>query len=418
MISKFKFICVFLGICLLTSEVVFSDERPSDSSKSNELPAVQKHGASFVADSDTFNQRQVAKQLDAIVSPTETQALFLEKMESLALPHIQHTLNQLEGQQHAAGLFVTNYINRQFIRRLYDAVRPLVTQDLSHLEWYDYEKECRCYPRGIDCWAEVSGSRLVQEGHSNAIGFKVDGVEGTIGAQKTFLRALTVGIAGSYEYDHLHYGIGGTGNMNSVFGGIYGLYRAHRFYVLANAAYGYSVNKLKRSVGTSDWEQSIHSSPKTYQFTCYGETGVDFSWEDILIQPFIGVEVGQFRSDRINEHGSPDWDLTINARKRTLTNIRFGVHLTSPLPSNLEVSLDLAGNYRCTARGNEIHQHFTTFGTNYYIQGIPLSRSFFDGAITVTKEICCNLNCYGKFAGEMWRSSSAYCVLLGIERSW
>ena len=386
---------------------------------------VPMHGATFVDDSSTDNQEQVAIQLDSIVNPTESQSRFLDRLASLSLASIHHDLNQLSGQQHTADLFITDYINRQFIRRLYDPLRSMVSKDPCHEEWYEVEEDYRFYPWGIDIWGEASGSRLSQKGNRNEIGFKADSVEGTIGFQKTFLRVFTVGIAGSYEYDHVHYKVGGTGNMNSVFGGVYGLYRPSRCYVLADIAFGYSVNKLRRSVnmGKPDdgerIEYSMHSNPKTTELTFYSEVGVDLSWEDLLIQPFFGVEVGRYHREGISEHGAGDLDVKIGARDRTLTSTRLGVHLScGNLPSNMDISIDLAWNYRCTPCSNEMKTEFSTFGSDFIIEGIPLTRNYFDGALTLRKEIFWDLSCYGRFSGEAWKESSAYTFLLGVEKAW
>lgn len=367
----------------------------------------------------TFNQKQVATQIDSIVNPTPSQLVLLNTLVGLSEGYARHALNQMSGQQHAADLLVVELLNRQFIRRLYDPLRDIVGSDPCTREWYELEN-C-CTPCGVDAWFEGSGSRLSQKGGSNTTGFKAEGGEISLGIQKTFCSNITTGIAGSYEFDDVHYHLGGHSNINSFMGGVYALYRPARFYLLTDLAFSYSINKMNRPIQVGPTlEFKAKSTPKISQLTFYGEAGVDYLWEDLLIQPFIGVEVANFWRTGVTEHGAGDLNLIVNKRKRTATNTRLGVHLSVPnLPSDFNLFLDLAWIYRWTARENNITEHYQTFGSpNFLIQGIPLYKNNFEGTLAITKEICDRWNFVAEFSGQFWKRSCSYYILGGIERSW
>lgn len=365
----------------------------------------------------TYNQRQVARQLDGITDPTPSQLVVLNKMIGLSQPQARHALNQMSGQQHAADLLVVETINRQFIRRLFDPLRDIVGSDPCIRESYEIDDCCdRC---GVDVWLEGSGTYLTQKGGSNTTGFKFDGGEITLGAQKTFDCDLTAGIAASYEYDYIRYHVGGKGSLNSFLGAIYGLYRPACFYILSDLSFSYSTNRIKRPIELGTLKYQTKSTPKISQVTAYGEFGIDYRWEDLLIQPFLGIEAGHYWRTSVHEKGAGDLDLMIKSRKRTGVNSRFGVHLSAPnLPSEFNLYIDLAWICRWTEHSNIMDQRFKTFGTDMCIQGLDLPQNTFEGTVAITKEICECWDFFAEYSGQFWKRSCSYYILGGFQYHW
>lgn len=373
--------------------------------------------AAIINAAKTYNQRQVARQLDGITDPTDSQLKILNKMINLSHQQARHALNQMSGQQHAADLLVVEVVNRQFIRRLFDPLRDIVGSDPCIREWY--EMDCSLCSK-IRPWFEGSGSYLTQKGGSNTTGFKYDGGEITFGSQKTFCCCdLTAGIAGSYEYDYIRYHLGGKGSLNTFLGGVYALYRPARFYILSDLTFSYSSNRMKRSIEIGNLRYQAKSTPKICQVTSYGEFGIDYRWEDLLIQPFLGIEAGHYVREKVKEHGAEDLDLTVKSRKRTSVNSRLGVRLNAPnLPSDFNLYIDLSWIYRWTRQSNFIEENFDSFGTDMVIQGLPLYRNSFEGNLGITKEICDCVNFFAEYSGQFWKRSYSYYVLGGFEYKW
>ena len=379
---------------------------------------VPKHGSSFFADGNTLNESRVGFQLDSIVNPTESEAALLNELASLALPHIQNSLNQMSGEQHTSDFFIIDGITRQFIRRLYDPLRPIVTKDPCLKELYEKERDSCFCPLGGDLFVEGSGDRTSQEGSKKNKGYRMDGVEGTLAIQKTCFNKLTLGVAGSYQYEHCHYQLGGSSNLNTIFGGVYALYRPEKYYFLVNAAYGEGKNKFIRLVQVGPIKSHMHSNPLNRQSAFYGEVGIDYNFEDLLIQPFVGLQWSRYERDKIIEEGPSDLNLTIQKRKETFSIGRLGLHLSSlNLPSDFELSVDMAWNFRSKGYNRFFKQQFNSLGSSFFIEGIPLTRHYFDGAMTLSQEIYRNISVFGKLSGEISNKFSSYCFAVGVDQS-
>lgn len=361
----------------------------------------------------TANQLAVATQLDAIVNPNPQQSLLLNQLVNLPPSRVGGALDSLSGYQHTSDLFTAEAINRQFIRRLYDPIRSIVTSE-----------PCACNPCAIECsndftpWLESGAVFTHLQGNDNVQGFNTKGYEITAGIQKTFCRNWTLGIAGSYEHDNLHYrGGAGSGNSNTWLGGIYGLYRPSCFYGLVDLTYGYSKNSLHRKIEVGNLHYRAHSKPKISQYTFYGEAGFDVSICDFLLQPFVGLETGSYRRKHIHETHADGWQLDVKKRDRSLSESRLGFHLTT-CRSNVDMSLDFAWNRRLTQRKNKIRERFAEFGSTFEIEGIKLSKNSLDYALTASTYICEDLRAYIEGSGESWSHSHLYNLLAGIEFRW
>jgi len=376
--------------------------------------------SSIINAATTFNQRKVAVRLDDIVDPTPSQATIINKTIGLPLVAARHALNQMSGQQHSADLLVVEIVNRQFLRRLFDPIRNIVGTAPCTREWYDEENERRCNPCGIEGWFEGSSTRISQKGGSNSIGFTVEGGALTMGAQKQFGGDVTAGAAGSYEYDQIDYHLGGRGFVNNFMGAFYGVYRPSCYYFLSDIAYCYTLNKMRRPIDLGKTTKlKATSFPRISQLTAYAEAGFDYLWQDLLIQPFIGVEVGNFWRNKVSERGAGDLNLSIDRRKRTSTITRLGVHFDAHnLPNDLNVYIDLAWIYRWTARGNNIVNRFDTFGDSMLINGIPLFHSNFEAGLAITREMCDCWDFFAEINSEFWRRSVAYTIVAGFEYKW
>lgn len=362
----------------------------------------------------TSNQKAVALRLDGIADPDVDQTIFLNEMVNLSLPEAAEALDSLSGFQHTEDVWTLQILSRQFIRRLYDPLRPIITADCM----------CCCDPCGSSpCdwtgWLEADGGAARLKGDQNAHGLKMNNYEITGGAQKTFCHYLTAGIAGSYENNRIHYKHGGTGKNNTWFAGLYGLYRPSCYYGLVDFAYGYSSNKINRFIKVGSLNYTARSKPKTTQFDFYGELGVDYSAACFLIQPFAGVEYDKYWRHHVTEKEKHGWGLTIKKKDWSATSSRLGVHLTTcSLCEDIEVSMDLAWNRLLSCRKSKIKGRFNEFGSDYTIRGIDIDRDSVDYAMTISKGFLNCLSTYLEFAGESWKRAHTYSILGGIELAW
>lgn len=364
----------------------------------------------FVDAAITCNQLQVAQQLDSITKVSSNLAMPLHNLRQLSTPELQTALSQLGGQQHSSDLITTAAVNSQFVKRLYDPLRVFVSEQANP----DF-----CPSDTIDFWIEGGTGKSEWSGTKEATGIKSQGYEVTFGVQKTFCYDCTCGLAGSYEYDRHHYPQCSDGKSKTWLAGIYGLYRPCGYYALADLAYGYSKNGLRRSVQISNSFRDAVSKPKASQLTFYGEVGVDWNLCNVEIHPFGAIEVGYYKRQKVQETGTGVWDLIVHKKKQTNVYTHLGMHLSAQAPTKLLIlDIDLAWTKQLTTRRNTITSQFATFGTPFRINGIPQGKNSLDGAVTLSTEVYEKLRFYVEGSGAVWKHASTYSIISGVEFSW
>lgn len=364
---------------------------------------------------DTHNQLAVADRLDGITSPNANQLLLLNQMVGLSVDEARSALDTLSGYQHTEDFWLAQTIGRQFIRRLYDPLRPIISTDRN--ECCNACDDCNDPEWSI--WLESGGDFSELKGNKNAKGLSMNGYEITAGVQGTGCCDAIFGLAGSYESSHVHYYHGGSGKNNTGLVGVYGLYRPERFYGLIDLSYGYSSNKINRAIVVGTLDYTAHSKPKISQGNVYGEIGVDFHPGCIFMQVFGGIEAGRYWRNSVRESESHGWGLSIRKKNLSVVNSRLGIHMNAnDLFCNSNLSLDVAWNKLLSSRRNSIDGRFIQFGDSYTIEGIDFNNNSVDYALTLSSEFCTSWRGYLEFAGEYWDNLVTSNVLVGVEFSW
>lgn len=362
----------------------------------------------------TRNQRTVARILDSIVAPNAEQTLLLNSIVGLSLEDAQEALISLSGVQFTNNVWITEIANRRFLRRLYDPLRGIVTNNLC---------DCDCNPCGCDvvtAWIETGAGFTELDGSRNSPGFSSDSYEITGGVQKTVCGDATFGAAGSYEYNHIHYSANlGKGNRNSGFAAVYGLYRPYGYYAFADFAFGYSTESLKRKISVGGLRIRAQSTPKTKTATFYGEFGADFNFNCLLIQPFAGLQAGKNFRDHMTENHAEGVGLAVRSHNWTSTSTRVGIHATANNWFNcVDTSFDIAWNKFFSNRRNKIQAQFNDFGSAFSICGIRLEQNSVDYALTMSSCLCEGVRGYAEIGGESWGKANTVNFLTGIEYNW
>lgn len=377
----------------------------------------------------TSNQQLVANQLQSITDPTLLQSSLLTLFNVAPLEETQRMLGAMSGEQYTTLFTSMEIINRQFIRRLYDPLRPIITNPCS----YEDDVYELCSSKGIKAWAEGTVNRSFLNGNKNAPGFKMSGYEVSVGAYKRLDPCWTFGFGFCYAIDHFNYNIGGSGKTNTVLGSLYTLYRPAHYYVLADLVFGYANNDMHRKIAIIknndpddpeapnrlDTHLEGHSKPNVSDVSFYGELGVDWNCSCVLIQPFIGFEAGQLKRNCKEEHHNIQVDLIYSGKTMTSAYSRVGVHFTTPENCyDLTCALDLAWQYRLTSFDNDLTLRFVDFGEAFTITGVPVERNSASAAFTVWSEIFDGWTLYLQLSGERWKRVSNYDVTGGLIFKW
>lgn len=359
------------------------------------------------------NQKQIAAQFDAIedlrVIPTDLADVFNDLL--LTPPwEICRVLDQLTGEQYTSNFITAELTSRQFIRRLYDPIRYLVTNE-------PFCDPCMLQSDLADIWFEVSGGQICNSRRKGFHGFTTSGVQVTGGIQKTCANGITGGVAASYAFDNTHFHNRGQANTNTILGGIYSLYTGDCGYWLADLAYGYSSQKMDRKIQFSTFNYKLRGTPHISEVTFYTEAGTDYLFGEALVQPFVAIEADYFHRDGVHEHSASLFNLNLHSAGHGSWFSRVGFHLTNHF-CGLDLSADVAWQCRLNHRRWTHVESFTTFGNPFHIAGTPIARSSFDGALSATKVMSEHLNVYAEIAGQVWSHLSTYSGTLGVQGFW
>ena len=335
----------------------------------------------------SFNELQVQSQVDGL------------------LPIDSEILDQLSGVQYTNDPYLVGLLSQQFIRRLYDPIRIFVV-DPCYTPYCD----------GITFWSQGGWGHDQLRNDGNGFGFHSTSLNLTWGAQKTFLSDFTFGAGLSYDYEYIHYNLNGYGRMNSGFLGLYGLYRPDRFYVLADAAFGYTQNKVHRNFVVEGFVESADSRPKFYNFTAYLEIGFDLPLSNLLVQPFAAIESISYCRNGFSESNESELGLSFQKLDHTNALTRAGLHVTTYEHCwGFYFSADISWNYRFTSSNHTLSPSFLSFGTPFNIKGVPIPRNSVEGAITVSNHITEKLRSYIEITGEAWARAATYNLQLGLQ---
>lgn len=361
----------------------------------------------------TSNQRDITAQLQTLVDPTPDEFAVLSALALLPERRQQHALQQLSAQPYANMLLIAEIADHKFIQRLYNPLRPLITSHPCCVA-----DCCDLHRCNFDTWFDGGWTHSHMKGNRNAQGYDIKGYEVSLGTHVTVDNCWTIGLAGSYERDHLRYHLGGKGKSNTYLGAIYTLYRPADFYFLGDVVLGCTQNRIKRHIDIGTFHFKARARPNVFQGTGYLEVGRDFALDCFLFQPFLGVEGGYYRHDHINEHRSSTI-FAVNVKDKTYgtASSRLGVHLLTEL-SCLKFYVDAAWQYRLTSPHNSSRQHFRDFGDSFTIIGIPVARNSLDAAITLAATVVEGWEIYAEAQGQFWKNASSYSVLGGMVIGW
>jgi len=365
----------------------------------------------FIALSPHQNGRHVAEQLTLISTPTVEETVFLNNLLVQPIVEIQDALFEMSGSQYAQMMLSTELANHQFLRRLYDPVRPFLTTDPCYISECDFENT-------IGFWLEGSGlySKVACKEH----GFKNSGYEVSGGLQFSPDLFWIFGAGLTYDRGNSNFHVGdGMGRMNTLLGAIYGAYRNDDFYVLTDLVVGGSKNHLTRSftIGTTDYEEE--GRPNSSQEILYIEGGVHMEYEGMFVQPFLGIEVGHYNYYSFKETGSDLVGLNFRESAHWTCDSRMGLHVTPVvMECGTSIAFDFAWMYRFTDVEKRRDAHFATFGDTFVVNSTRMEHSSWDAAISFTQELNDVWSFYLTASGEFWSNARAFDVIGGFSASW
>lgn len=361
----------------------------------------------------TYNERHVQKELNRLFVPLE---VLNEKAAILALPAREQrdVLNEISGEQFANVIQTNQTASQQFMRRMYDSVR-----------FDSLGLQCGQNCSNIDSWIAIGGGQSFQKSSHGAKGYKNSDFNVTLGVTKPlnfclFDTWLTVGLAANYERDNIKFRRNGRGHANNWQGALYYMWNNECFYSFSATILGSDCIHIKRHIEIGDsFRFRPRSKVRITQWTSYSEFGLNYCWNSIYVQPFIGVEYAFYRRHANSERGGDSLNLHIRGKNVSATIGRLGAHFTYNLPCwDVLVAADLAWRCRFNFLQERIHGNFRDFGSRFRIKGPHQKPNGVEAALLFSKCFCDYVQTYLEISGEKWSRYSAYNVALGANLTW
>jgi fibronectin-binding autotransporter adhesin len=369
----------------------------------------------------TVNQGQVASQIENIVDPNASeralQAELLQLSPSLATSAFDH----MTAAQYSMLILSAESSTHQFIRRLYDPLRfILATRPPIAVDDCGGDGGCSLFnDLNIEYWGEVSYNRGRINGNCNSRGCSLNDFETSIGVHKRFNSRWTAGLAISYDINYLNFSLSGKGNQHSLLGGIYALYRPYAYYFLGDFVFGTTKGHMRRSIRINPNVYTAKGHSHLFQGAFYGEFGKDWLLCSLLVQPFVGVELGYYKTRAISESGAGLLDMAVKGNLFYNALSSLGVHI-STLEEEMDMllALDLAWVYRMTSTETVMRQSFQNFGSTFTVNGPSFRRNSFEITAYASKPLDEYWEIYGELTSRIWAKSHSYSLIAGARAQW
>ncbi|MEJ2182617.1 MAG: autotransporter outer membrane beta-barrel domain-containing protein [Nitrospirota bacterium] len=182
----------------------------------------------------------------------------------------------------------------------------------GHLADGQYEKEKADYglwSRGFGQWGEQDG-----EAGFSGFDFSVAGL--TLGLDHAFGDRFIAGVslAASFADIDLHNDMG-RGDIDSIFGSIYGTYFSKKGYIEGVLSYGGQDYSNSRDIVIGPLASTASSKHDGDVFSAFGGGGYNFILDSMVLQPFASLQYVLIDEDAFLETGAGALNLSVGARK-------------------------------------------------------------------------------------------------------
>jgi autotransporter-associated beta strand protein len=373
----------------------------------------------FSAVTTTSNQQAVADQFEAAAENlTNSQKNLLIELLNLPPAAVVRAFDHMTAAQYSLLPLAAETENsvHQFIRRLYDPLRMLISTR-PPLDPCDC---CSCLdPTNVEVWGAISFNKSKFGGNCHSRGASLTNYELSAGFHKRFNPRWTAGAALAYDWNLLNFNLGGNGDHSTLLGALYTLYRPYGHYFIGDLVLGFTSGRVKRPIDLRTRVSRANGHVGMFEGAAYGELGRDWIYSSFLIQPFVGMELGFYNLGHLHENGAGLLNLDVHGDLFYTALSSLGVHIsTIEEMTETLLGLDLAWLYRMTSTETVMSSKFRSFGDTFIIHGPAFKRNSFEITANVTRPINPIWDIYGEFTSRLWRKSNTYSFIAGFKAKW
>lgn len=360
----------------------------------------------FVRGAKSYNQTAAALQIDSIAVPRGDKAFVIDNLLDIDACFLPKALDLLAGEQYTCLVSLNQYANRRFTNRIFNAIRSALGPCFSGLP---------CGKTALWTTFEAGGGSV--KGNRQAHRFRHSTTDISFGAYTSLLPHALVGVAANFEQNRLSFY---QHDHNTLYNGqasLYATYTRPNYYLFADLIIARAHSDFHRSIHFGSINRKAHSTPKFWHAACYVESGLNLQKCDILMQPFLGVDMQYVNALACSEHRAKSLNLRIHQQNITSSNTYLGMHL-GYLKKCIQVNGDIAWQYRLGSLGIRPHAEFMDFGKTYALRGINYGRNSLLGNLNIATPLYRNVDIYGEVSGEIWSRWTAYSGSIGISCIW
>ncbi len=354
----------------------------------------------------THNETVVATQLDGINNPTSDELAVLEALVNLSVHDARNALDNIAGEQYTYIVELDRYSNETLNRRIFNALRKTLSPC-----WC----ENPCEP--IQTWFQLGEGQGYAHRDCNSNGLRTLNWDFTLGGFTPICEGLLIGVAANYEIQNVQFYEGGHTHWHTGQAALQGIYQNACGYLLADLIIGQSWGKVRREIDFGSIHRVAKSKPKVTQGFVYAETGFNYFWCDVLLQPFVGFEAGFYRQKEFDESGADSLNLTVSKQEVNTYDSYLGTHVTTYWDCFV-INADISWQHRYDRSCVNTTTRFEEFGESFSIYGVRLGRNAVNWAFNASTEYREGVTLYAELSGQRWKNWSTYGIDLGISLEW
>ncbi|MFI0435847.1 MAG: autotransporter domain-containing protein [Parachlamydiaceae bacterium] len=354
------------------------------------------------------NERHVATQIDHITDPSSDLQNVLSVLVNSPVHDVCDTLDAFSGEQYPYLNQLARYHDERLNSTIFDAMRATLNP-------------CACSDRcdPIQTWCQLEKGQCFAGHQGKRHGLSAVNVDCNVGVLSSLSDTLIVGAAGQYAYSDIDFPKHSDGHTHWNTGemALFGAYHQGAFYGFANAMGGQSWGAIERRIDFQTIHRKAKGSARITQGLLYIETGVDVCWCNLLFQPFIGLECGVYRQNKMKEKKAGSLNLELESQTTHTFDSYLGAHFTSTL-NCFTLQADMAWQHRYHDGYFENRMKFIEFGHGFNVKSVAFGHDALRGALSFSTNLCDNIRCFVEIAGEKWKRWSAYDANIGVSVEW
>jgi outer membrane autotransporter protein len=179
-------------------------------------------------------------------------------------------------------------------------------------------------------WLDAFGSWGDQDESDGFTGYDYDLYGATIGFDRIFRNRYILGISIGYsETDIGLDGNQGDGEIESLYGSVYGSYYTERGYIDAALSYGDQDYRNSRRIVIGPIERTARSDHNGEAYSAFAEGGYNFELNSLILQPFASLQYISLDEEGFTEKGAGSINQIIGDRDTESLVSELGLRMAS-----------------------------------------------------------------------------------------